>query len=276
MSCTTTRATGWIKSRWTIRICFDRVFLQSSCYRQFSEGYVDVPAAAVDIILANCFAELRSGFPRRRSAHRHDGHSGGTIVAKARAYQLVASKTLDRTEFRLTLGHVTTAQQLARISNDTGLQEDVGPGIVKYLTFTARHNFAHGFVQGVFSKADARDRLTGLPTPEAPRQIWDILATIDRLPFHLIARGEYEEVGRKPLGDGFVAVPVREFRSALVRPFPSRGFDIGINALIAAGYGGQTLETLSLPGEGSPFERITGFPLKSYVSASFTYYFRRR
>jgi Carboxypeptidase regulatory-like domain len=202
--------------------------------------------------------------------------SGGTIVAKARAYQLVASKTLDRTEFRLTLGHVTTAQQLARISNDTGLQEDVGPGIVKYLTFTARHNFAHGFVQGLFSKGDARDRLTGLPTPEAPRQIWDILATIDRLPFHLIARGEYEEVGRKPLGDGFVAVPVREFRSALVRPFPSRGFDIGINALIAAGYGGQTLETLSLPGEGSPYERITGFPLKSYVSASFTYYFRRR
>jgi hypothetical protein len=31
-----------------------------------------------------------------------------------------------------------------------------------------------------------------------------------------------------------------------------------------------------LPGEGTPFERITGFPLKSYVSASFTYYLRRR
>jgi hypothetical protein len=45
---------------------------------------------------------------------------------------------------------------------------------------------------------------------------------------------------------------------------------------IASGYGGQTLETLSLPGEGAPFERITGFPLKSYVSASFTYYFHRR
>ena len=28
--------------------------------------------------------------------------------------------------------------------------------------------------------------------------------------------------------------------------------------------------------EGAPFERITGFPLESYVSASFTYYFRRR
>ena len=145
---------------------------------------------------------------------------GGTIVAKARAYQLVASKTVAKTELRLTLAHVTTAQQLGRISNDTGLQEDEGPGIVKSLTFTVRHNFPHGFVQGLFSKADARDRLTGLPTPEAPRQIWDILATVDKLPFHLLARGQYEEVGRKPLGDGFAAVPVREFHGAMIRPFP--------------------------------------------------------
>lgn len=201
---------------------------------------------------------------------------GGTIVAKARSYQLVASKTVAKTEFRLTLAHVTTAQQLARISNDTGLQQDEGPGIVKSLTFTARRNFSFGFVQGLFAKADARDRLTGLPTPEAPRQIWDVLATVDKLPFHLVARGQYEEVGRKPLGDGFTAVAVREFRGAVIRPFPSKGFDIGVNTFIVSGYGGQTLETLALPGEGSPFERITGFPLKSYVSASFTYYFRRR
>jgi hypothetical protein len=56
--------------------------------------------------------------------------------------------------------------------------EDEGPGIVKSLTFTVRHNFSHGFAQVLFSKVDARDRLTGLPTPEAPRQIWDILATV--------------------------------------------------------------------------------------------------
>jgi hypothetical protein len=201
---------------------------------------------------------------------------GGTIVAKARAYQLVASKTVAKTEFRLTLAHVTTAQQLARISNDTGLQEDEGPGIVKSLTLTARRNFSFGFVQGLFAKADARNRLTGEPTAEAPRQIWDVLATVDKLPFHLIARGQYEEVGRKPLGDGFIAVPVREFRGAVIRPFPSKGFDIGVNTFIVSGFGGQTLETLALPGEGAPFERITGFPLKSYVGASFTYYFRRR
>jgi hypothetical protein len=102
------------------------------------------------------------------------------------------------------------------------------------------------------------------------------LGTIDRLPLHLLARGEYEEVGRKPLGDGFIAVPVREFRGALIRPFTTKGIDVGVNFLVASGYGGQTLETLALPGEALPFERITGLPLKSYVTASFTYHFRRR
>jgi hypothetical protein len=201
---------------------------------------------------------------------------GGTIVSKARSYQLVLSKSVAQTQFRVTLEHVTTAQQLARTSNDTGLQEDVGPGILKSITVTARRNFGHGFVQGLFARADARDPLTGLPTPEAPRLIWDVLGTIDNLPFHLLARGEYEEVGRKPLGDGFVAVPVREFRGALIRSFESKGMDVGVNFLLASGYGGQTLETLALSGERSPFERITGFPLKSYVTASFSYHFRKR
>ena len=201
---------------------------------------------------------------------------GGTIMSKARSYQLVLSKTVARTEFRLTLEHVTTAQQLARISNDTGLQEDEGPGILKSLAVTARRNFKYGFVQGLFARADARDRLTGLPTPEAPRLVWDVLGTFDRLPFHLLARGEYEEVGSKPLGDGFVGAPVREFRGAFIRPFESQAMDVGVNFLIASGYGGQTVETLALPGEGLPFERIAGFPLKSYVTASFTYHFRRR
>ena len=178
------------------------------------------------------------------------------------------SKTVAQTEFRVTLKHITTARQLARISNDTGLQEDVGPGILKSVTVTALRNFGHGFVQGLFARADARDRITGEPTPEAPRLIWDVLGTIDRLPFHLLARAEYDEVGRKPLGDGFVAVPVREFRGALIRPFESKGMDVGLNFFLASGYGGQTLETLALPGDGSPFERITGLPLKSHITAS--------
>ena len=200
---------------------------------------------------------------------------GGTIVSKARSYQLVVSKTIAKTDFRVTLAHVTTAQQLARISNDTGLQQDEGPGLVKSITASARRNFSHGFAQALWARADARDRLTGEPTPEAPRLIWDLLGTLEKLPFHLVARGEYEHVGRKPLGDGFLSVPVREFRGAILRPFPSKGIDLGLNVFVASGYGGQTLETLALPGEGDPFERITGFPLRSYVTASFTYHFRR-
>jgi len=200
---------------------------------------------------------------------------GGTIISKARSYQLVVSKTIARTDFRVTLAHITTAQQLARISNDTGLQQDEGPGLLRSITFTGRHNFAHGFVQALYARADARDRITGEATPEAPRLIWDVLGTLDKLPFHLVARGEYEHVGIKPLGGGFVSVPVREFRGALQRSFQSIGIDLGLNVFIASGYGGQTVETLALPGEGDPFDRVTGFPLRSYISASVSYHFRR-
>ena len=201
---------------------------------------------------------------------------GGTIVSKARAYQLVVSKTVAQTEFRVTFAHVTTAQQLARISNDTGLQQDEGPGLVKSVSAMVRHNFAHGFLEGFYARADARDRLTGEATPEAPRLIWGMLATVNKLPFHLVARVEYEHVGKKPLGGGFDSVPVREFRGAIIRPFESRGIDLGLNFLIASGYGGQTVETLALPGEGEPFDRVTGFPLRSYATASFTYHFRHK
>ncbi len=200
---------------------------------------------------------------------------GGTIVSKARSYQVVVVKTIAKTDFRVTLAHVTTAQQLARVSNDTGLQQDLGPGLIKSITVTARRNFSHGFLQALYARADARDRDTGEATAEAPRMIWDVLGTIDKLPFHLVARGEYEHVGIKPLGGGFNSVPVREFRGALLRPFPRKGIDVGLNIFLARGYGGQTVETLALPGEGEPFDRVTGFRLRSYVSASLTYHFRR-
>ena len=46
------------------------------------------------------------------------------------------------------------------------------------------------------------------------------------------ARSEFEEVGRKPLGDGFTAVPVREFRLSLVRSFRDGQMDLGMNSEI--------------------------------------------
>lgn len=203
------------------------------------------------------------------------GDTEHTIVSKARSYQLVVRKTIAKTEFRVTLVHATTAQQLARLNNDTGLQEDRGPGIIRSAVVSARRNFGWGFVQASFAKADARDRLTGEPTPEAPRLIWDSLGTLDKLPFHLKARGEFEYVGRKPLG-GLDSVPVREFRGAIFRSFETRRIDVGINFFVADGYGGQTIETLALPKEGSPFDRVTGFPLRSYATLSATYRFGRR
>jgi hypothetical protein len=51
--------------------------------------------------------------------------------------------------------------------------------------------------------------------------------------------------------------------------------DLGINFLVAAGYTGQTLETLALPTDPASFERIVGVPLKSCVSVTCTYHFRR-
>jgi hypothetical protein len=80
--------------------------------------------------------------------------------------------------------------------------------------------------------------------------------TLHQLPFHLQARGEFEEVGRKPLGDGFVSVPVREFRGALVRGFQGGKIQVGVHFQIARGYTGQTTGVLALPAEGEPFERV--------------------
>jgi hypothetical protein len=50
---------------------------------------------------------------------------------------------------------------------------------------------------------------------------------------------------------------------------------VGANFLIASGYTGQTTETLALPTDPASFERVVGVPLKSYVSVSWTYYFKK-
>ncbi len=202
------------------------------------------------------------------------GETHATLVDRAHAYQMVVSKQIKRTDVRLTLSRVTTEESLAKIDPDTGLQEDEGPGRNRLATLSVRRYFSFGLVQASLSKADARDLSTGLPTPEAPRTIIDTLATWDKLPLQLRLRSEFEYVGAKPLGDGFISVPVKEFRGALFRSFSNGRIDAGINFLIASGYTGQTLETIALPDEPAPFERIVGVRIPSYVSASFTYRFR--
>ena len=103
----------------------------------------------------------------------------------------------------------------------------------------------------------------------------DAVASENQLPFHLQARGEFEYVKAKPLGDGFTGVPVREIRGAVLRPFFENRMSIGANFLLASGYTGQTTEMLALPTDPLPFERIVGVPLKSYVSLSWTYYLKK-
>jgi len=106
--------------------------------------------------------------------------------------------------------------------------------------------------------------------------IVDFLGTLERLPWHLHARAEFEEVGRKPLGDGFTSVPVREFRGAVVRNFKDGKMQAGVHFQIASGYTGQTTEVLALPGEGEPFERVAGVYIPSYATVSFRYRFGAR
>ena len=204
------------------------------------------------------------------------GTERGTPVSRSHSYQFVLGKTLAGTDFRVTLGHTTTEASLAKIDADTGLEEDEGPGRNRYITVMARRYFPFGLLQASVSKADARDLDSGLPTAEAPRTILDVLGVVNRLPFRLHARAEYEGVGRKPLGDGSSSVPVREFRGAVLRSFLNERMDVGVNFMIASGYTGQTTEVLAVAGQSEPFEQVTGIRVPSYISLSWTYRFRPR
>jgi hypothetical protein len=129
-----------------------------------------------------------------------------------------------------------------------------------------------------YAQADARDRISGAPIPEAPRNIWDAILTKDRLPFRLRARSEFEYVAAKPVGDGFTGPAVTEFRGQLFRPFLDGRITLSTQFLIAHGYTGETTEVFAYPTDPTyptPFERVVGVPLKSYITVSWTYHFTR-
>ena len=204
-----------------------------------------------------------------------DGTDQPTLLAPSRAYQLVISKVVKQTQFYVTLRRVSNSLELAKIDPDTGLQVAVGPSLNKVIAISAQRNFSRGSFYVSYAQANARDRITGEPIPEAPRTIVDAVGSLNRLPWNLRLRGEYEFVKAKPLGDGFTGVPVNEIRGAVLRTFLEDSMSLGVNFLIASGYTGQTTQVLALPNEPAPFERVVGVPLKNYVGLSWTYYFKR-
>jgi hypothetical protein len=202
-----------------------------------------------------------------------------TLLAPSRAYQLVLAKSIKKTEFKITLKRVTNSQELAKIDPDTGLPEDVGPSLNRVITVSVQRNFSQGSIYASYAQADSRDLLTGAPTPEAPRFIWDTVATEDHLPWRLHARGEFEYVRAKPVGDGFVGPAVPEFRGQVLRPFMDGRMTLSTEFLIAHGYTGETTEVFAFPSDASypaPIERVVGVPLRSYVTVSWAYHFLRR
>ncbi|MGB9417990.1 MAG: TonB-dependent receptor [Acidobacteriaceae bacterium] len=195
--------------------------------------------------------------PRTNVASSAPG-SGAAVFAnpleRSHAYQLVLEKNFFKTDARVTLSRTTTTATLAKIDPDNGSAEDLGPSSIKFLTANIRHRFSFGTLQGVFSKADARlasfNGVPGTVVPEAPRTIFDALMTLDRLPFGLHARAEYEYVGHKFLDvenadhpEQYEAIPVGETRIALVRSFRDGRLTLGADGLISRGYTGQTTET---------------------------------
>ena len=106
--------------------------------------------------------------------------------------------------------------------------------------------FSHGSIFISRAQADAKDILTGEPTPEAPRLIWDAVATENHLPFGLRARAELEFVRAKPLGEGCgpsanlacIGTSLPEFRGAVLRPFLDGRMILSTEFLIADGYTG--------------------------------------
>ena len=201
-----------------------------------------------------------------------------TLLAPSRAYQLVLAKDIHKTELKITLKHVTNSQELAKIDPDTGLQENFGPSLNRTITVSLQKTFSRGSIYASYAQADARDLLTGQPTPEAPRFIWDTVATEDRLPLGLHGRCEFEYVRAKPVGDGLVGPGVPEFRGALFRPFRDGRMTLATEFLLASGYTGETTETFAFPSDATyptPIEWVVGVPLKSYIAVSWTYHFHQ-
>ncbi len=230
-------------------------------------------------------------------------------VETARSYQLVASKTIHKTDVKLTLGHETQSAEYGKIDPDQGLQIDLGPGRIRFLAATVRQRLEHGSLEATFEQADARLASTSYSVvPEAPRLIGDLIGRYEKLPFHLQAKGEFEYVGRRVVGNGCneasylsgdpsalnyycLGLPNKELRFAVARPFFDGRVNVGVNAMVASGWTGQTVENFAAAGAygpgvvglgsdglvpANPVGEVAGVRIPSYASVSVTYHFGAR
>ncbi len=235
-----------------------------------------------------------------------DGPTAVDPVETARSYQLVANKIIHKTEIKLTLGHETQSAEYGKIDPDQGLQYDLGPGRIRFLAATVRQVMEHGSLEATFEQADARLVNTSFSiVPEAPRLIGDLTGTYQKLPFHMQAKGEFEYVGRKVVGQGCneqsylsgdpnalnyycLGVPNKELRFAAARPFLDGRVNLGVNAMLASGRTGQTVENFATAGvygpglvgldnnglvPANPVGEVVGVRIPSYASVSVTYHF---
>jgi hypothetical protein len=213
--------------------------------------------------------------PRIGASDGSESTSSGSLVISAHEWQAVARKELaQNTEAHIVVARVANAGELAKLDADTGLQENVGPAVNRYVTVALTHRQSSIFWQASWSEADARDRTDGFPIPEAPRMIADASATFMRLPHGFTAQGEFEYVKAKPLGDGISGTPLTELRMGLDHSWLDGRLTAGLQGRLAQGFSGQTTETLALPGESMAFERAVGVPSAPYASASLNWRLR--
>lgn len=238
-----------------------------------------------------------------------DGPNAVDPVETARSYQLVASKTLGKTDVKLTLGHETQSAEYGKIDPDQGLQFDLGPGRIRFVAATVRQTLSHGSIQATFEQADARLVNTSFSiVPEAPRLIGDLTGTYEKLPLHLQAKGEFEYVGRKVVGNGCsearylsgdphalneycLGIANKEFRFAAARPFLNGRVTLGVNTMVASGWTGQTTENFAMAGvygpglvglgsngliAANPVNEVVGVRIPCYATVNLTYHFARK
>lgn len=213
--------------------------------------------------------------PRIGNGDGEGGGGPGDLIIQAREFQLLATKIVANTQIQLTLVRVSNSAELAKIDPDTGLQQNQGPSLNRYLTLSVLRRPRRGMWQISWSQADARDRDDGTPVPEAPRMIVDAVGMLNQLVWGMSAQAEYEYVKAKPLGDGFTGVPLQEIRMALHKSFQDGRWQVSLNGQLVNGFTGQTTETLAVGNEKVPSERVVGVPTASYASVSVLYSFGR-